>query len=101
MRFRHRRVGGRASGYYVGMDATTRYELTSDRPVEIQCVPHGPALVRFATSVQADGGSPLPVQRPVVALCVCGFSARRPWCDGTHKGAAIDQRRPVIIATGT
>ncbi|HSI26155.1 MAG TPA: CDGSH iron-sulfur domain-containing protein [Aeromicrobium sp.] len=83
------------------MDATTRYELTSDRPVEIQCVPHGPALVRFATSVRADNGAEIPVQRPVVALCVCGFSARRPWCDGTHKGAAIDQRQPVVISTST
>ena len=94
-----RRVSLRPRGYRRGMNATTRYELSSEQPVEIQCVPHGPALVRFATAVTVDDGSPIPVERPVVALCVCGFSGRRPWCDGTHKRAAIDQRRPVVIST--
>jgi CDGSH-type Zn-finger protein len=28
----------------------------------------------------------------VVALCVCERSARKPWCDGTHKAVRDDLR---------
>jgi CDGSH-type Zn-finger protein len=47
--------------------------------------PHGPMLVRGATSVQDVNGVVHPVERPVVALCRCEKSSRLPWCDGTHK----------------
>lgn len=49
-----------------------------------QC-PGGPLLVRGAEAVVDDDGRVFPVNRPVVAVCVCGSSQRRPWCDGTHK----------------
>ena len=52
--------------------------------VEVIPCPNGPLLVRGAHAVVADGERH-EVQRPVVALCVCGKSSRRPWCDGTHK----------------
>jgi CDGSH-type Zn-finger protein len=32
-----------------------------------------------------DQGGEHEVTRPVVALCGCGKSARKPWCDSTHK----------------
>ena len=32
-----------------------------------------------------DAGVRHPVLRPVVAVCRCGKSSLRPWCDGTHK----------------
>lgn len=45
----------------------------------------GPLLVRGAEVVVDANGAEHPVTRPVVAVCVCEKSARRPWCDGTHK----------------
>jgi CDGSH-type Zn-finger protein len=42
-------------------------------------------LVRGADEVVDDEGTRHEVTRPVVAVCMCGKSARRPWCDGTHK----------------
>ena len=47
--------------------------------------PRGPMLVRGADTIVDDEGQTHPVERPVVAVCVCGKSQRRPWCDGTHK----------------
>ena len=52
---------------------------------DVVLCPHGPMLVRGATSIQDADGTVHPVERPVVALCRCEKSSRLPWCDGTHK----------------
>jgi CDGSH-type Zn-finger protein len=45
----------------------------------------GPYLVRGPfTLIDQDGGK-IEVRRRVVALCRCGRSQIRPFCDGTHK----------------
>jgi len=57
-----------------------------DEPqVEVTLCPGGPMLLRGATHVIDDDGRRVPVERPVVALCRCDKSGRKPWCDGTHK----------------
>lgn len=53
--------------------------------VEVTACPNGPLLVRGADVVTDEEGRSHEVTRPVVAVCVCGKSQRRPWCDGTHK----------------
>ncbi|HET7068174.1 MAG TPA: CDGSH iron-sulfur domain-containing protein [Nocardioides sp.] len=49
-------------------------------------------LVRGAEVVVDEDGAQHPVTRPVVALCVCRRSSRKPWCDGTHKAIRDDLR---------
>jgi CDGSH-type Zn-finger protein len=56
----------------------------SEPVVVRQCV-DGPLLVRGADIVLDDQGREHRVTRPVVALCMCGKSQRKPWCDATHK----------------
>jgi CDGSH-type Zn-finger protein len=56
-----------------------------NREVEIRPTPDGPILVRGADVVVDADGNRHAVTRPIVALCVCGKTSRRPWCDGTHK----------------
>jgi hypothetical protein len=63
--------------------ATAAGAATSE--VEVTPCPNGPLLVRGADRVVGDDGVSHEVTRPVVAVCVCGKSQRRPWCDGTHK----------------
>lgn len=56
-----------------------------NREVSVRLCPDGPLLVRGAESVLDEHGDEVPVTRAVVALCLCGKSARLPWCDSTHK----------------
>ena len=52
---------------------------------DIVLEPYGPMLVRGASTVRDVDGTVHRVERPVVALCRCDKSSRKPWCDGTHK----------------
>ena len=55
-----------------------------DHPTEIIC-PGGPRLLRGDHVVLDDDGVAHRTTRPVSAVCRCGHSATKPWCDGTHK----------------
>ena len=45
----------------------------------------GPYLVSGAVEVRDAEGNPYPAKGATVALCRCGKSAIKPFCDGTHK----------------
>jgi hypothetical protein len=53
----------------------------------ITVYPDGPLLVRGDVRIENPDGSAIPHTRRTVALCRCGKSALKPWCDGTHKVA--------------
>lgn len=53
--------------------------------VTIQVIKNGPLIVKGPVKVVDAQGTPLPVQGESVALCRCGQSANKPFCDGTHK----------------
>ena len=57
--------------------------MTGD--VVVRVVPDGPLLIRGADTIRDENGEDHEVTRPVVAVCACGKSARKPWCDSTHK----------------
>jgi CDGSH-type Zn-finger protein len=54
-------------------------------PATITPYPDGPYLVRGEFAVTDQDGNELPVARRTIALCRCGKSRIRPFCDGTHK----------------
>lgn len=45
----------------------------------------GPYLLRGAFELIDQDGNPIATRRSTVALCRCGRSQLRPFCDGTHK----------------
>jgi len=45
----------------------------------------GPLLIRGPVELLDDRGNAIPSKRRTVALCRCGKSRLRPFCDGTHK----------------
>lgn len=55
----------------------------------ITAYPDGPLLVRGDVDLRASDGSPIEQRRRTVALCRCGLSAIKPFCDGTHKPAGF------------
>ena len=60
--------------------------MSSDQsPVTITPYPNGPYLIRGDFVLQDQEGNELSLQRQTIALCRCGKSRMRPFCDGTHK----------------
>jgi CDGSH-type Zn-finger protein len=54
-------------------------------PATITPYPDGPYLVRGDFAMTDQEGNELPLERRTIALCRCGKSRMRPFCDGTHK----------------
>ena len=59
----------------------------ADRRDPVTIVPYrdGPLLVRGPFKLEDMHGHPIEVGRDTVALCRCGKSRIRPFCDGSHK----------------
>lgn len=60
-------------------------------PLVIRCRENGPLVVYGAVKVvDAEGNEfPLPVGKENVALCRCGHSATKPFCDGSHRSCGF------------
>lgn len=56
-------------------------------PIRIRVRDHGPLVIEGPAIVVDAEGRPftLPTNKPLVALCRCGQSSSKPFCDGTHK----------------
>ncbi len=58
-------------------------------PTKITPYRNGPYLVRGPFVIVDQDGNEIEVRREIVALCRCGRSQTRPFCDGTHKAAGF------------
>ena len=64
--------------------------MSAEDGAEIVVCPQGPLLVRGDFEiVDADGNTI--ERRRTVALCRCGGSAIKPYCDGTHKANGFER----------
>lgn len=60
----------------------------------------GPLLVRGDFVIVDEDGEVVDPGRRTIALCRCGRSSRRPFCDGSHRAVGFraaggDERRPA------
>ena len=66
--------------------------------VKIRMRPNGPLLVEGTVELTDSEGNayPLSPDKPAIALCRCGHSKDRPFCDGAHRtiGFESDERAP-------
>lgn len=58
-----------------------------DEDVTITAYEDGPLLVRGPVTYRTQDGAVIEPGRSTVALCRCGKSASKPFCDGTHRAA--------------
>jgi len=60
----------------------------------------GPYLVRGPFTLVDQEGNEIEVRRRVVALCRCGRSQMRPFCDGTHKAIGFQAPSGASVLLG-
>ena len=72
-------------------------------PVEIKTRENGPYLVRGPVRlVDADGNEfDLGGRGEVIALCRCGGSTTKPFCDGTHSRKGFEAAERAVVAEST
>ncbi|GAA5071791.1 CDGSH iron-sulfur domain-containing protein [Nocardia iowensis] len=58
---------------------------SDDTPVIITAYQDGPLLVRGPFRLVDGDDQEIAVPRKTVALCRCGRSSQKPWCDSSHK----------------
>src|SRR5262249_35921422 len=69
-------------------------DIPGDSKGRIRVRDNGPYLVTGSAAISNFLGEPIAVP-PVAALCRCGRSESKPWCDGTHAAIAFnDQKHP-------
>ena len=66
--------------------------MAREAPVEIVPSRDGPYLIRGPVEMRDQQGRTITLTRRTIALCRCGRSQIRPFCDGTHQ--AIGFRAP-------
>ena len=58
--------------------------------VTVQTLKNGPLLVKGPIQLLDAQGKPMTVQEgQSIALCRCGHSATKPFCDGSHQKAGF------------
>jgi CDGSH-type Zn-finger protein len=75
--------------------------------ITIRLRPNGPLLIETTTPldqtikiIDHQGNAfTLPANKPAIALCRCGQSSNKPFCDGTHKTCgfmAVELAQPAV-----
>ena len=52
--------------------------------VKIKALKNGPFIITGAVEIQDAEGKPVQPSKPTIALCRCGQSEHKPFCDGNH-----------------
>lgn len=73
--------------------------MSNEPEVVITAYPDGPYLVRGAYKIVDANGNDIELTRRTVALCRCGRSSQKPWCDSSHK--SFNFRDPAKTGVST
>jgi CDGSH-type Zn-finger protein len=67
--------------------------------VTIQVRPNGPYLVKGPVRLVDADGNEFPVSGDTFALCRCGGSTNKPFCDGTHSRIGFQGAEKAVRET--
>jgi CDGSH-type Zn-finger protein len=85
------------------MTHRTEEHAMSD-PLVVRCRENGPLVIQGPVKVLDHLGNefPIPLGKDTIALCRCGQSKNKPFCDGSHKlvGFRSPETAPPKEATG-
>ena len=70
---------------------------STSEPLTIRLRENGPLVIHGPFRLVNHRGEeiPLPGDKPLVALCRCGQSGNKPFCDGTHKQTGFVGESPL------
>jgi len=60
--------------------------------IKVVIIENGPAIIQADEIIRINSGVPIPglQERETVAICRCGRSKDKVWCDGSHKKEAVE-----------
>ncbi|HEY3042124.1 MAG TPA: CDGSH iron-sulfur domain-containing protein [Pyrinomonadaceae bacterium] len=67
--------------------------------VTIRPSKNGPYIVEGTVELFDTDGNRITVDKPRVALCRCGASSNKPFCDGTHSSVGFQAAETVNPAS--
>jgi len=67
--------------------------------VRIEVTADGPYIVYGPVTVIDSTGEQVPLKKQVIALCRCGGSTTKPFCDGTHSEIGFQAAEAAVKAS--
>ena len=58
--------------------------------MKITIVENGPIVVKAETEVSIRVGADVETRSDAIALCRCGKSSKKPFCDGAHRNVGFE-----------
>lgn len=68
--------------------------------MEIKATKNGPLLIPGPMAFVDENGQEHMLEGKVIALCRCGRSANKPFCDGSHKKDPAFEAEEVVLRLG-
>ena len=77
-----------------GIEQSPQVEGYGMSEVKIRLRDNGPFVVEGPVSIVDAEGNAFEINpdKPAIALCRCGASANRPFCDGSHRDCGFESR---------
>jgi uncharacterized Fe-S cluster protein YjdI len=75
-----------ALSYFMNKEAIAEKEIIAEaaQMLNIEITPSGPILIKTECTIQHSNGQ-TEVKQGITALCRCGGSNNKPYCDGSHR----------------
>lgn len=78
-----------ALSYFLNTEEGKEIVAEAAEMVTIEITPNGPVLIKTECVIKHSKGSE-EIKTGTTALCRCGQSSNKPYCDGTHRKAGFE-----------